>query len=374
MIGQIVNRGPNTWLVRVPLGRDSAGRRKYHNHTVHGTKKDAQRYLVAVQREIDLGTFVEPANTTVNAYLDDWLETVAKSRVRSQTFTDYAGHLARYVRPALGERRLTTVTPVDIQGVYAGMLERGLSARTIRYTHAVLRSAFKQAVRWRLLSTNPAEYVELPRQERKEMRTMTPEEAKRFLAAVKGSKWGLLFAFALVTGMRPEEYLALQWSDIDLKAGTARVQRVLVRLKGGGWRWDEPKTAKSRRTVPLPPPLVQDLAAYRRQQLERRLRNPGGEDHNLVFPNDTGEPLDLHNLISRHFKPALKAAELPADLRLYDLRHTCATLLLAEGIHPKVVAERLGHSSINLTMDVYSHVLPTMQRDATDRLSGLLFG
>jgi integrase len=374
LAGQVIARGERTWLVRVFLGRGADGKRKYHNHTVHGTKKDAQAYLNAALRDRDLGTFVEPGKDTLGEYLDRWLADAAKPKVREHAFRDYTTLLARYVRPALGDRRLCDLTPLDVQGLYSSMLERGLSARTVRYTHAVLRQALGQAVKWGMLARNVATLVDLPHQERAEMHALSQEEAARFLAAAQDDRWGVLFAFALATGMRPGEYLALRWEDVDLRAGTARVTRALVRAKDG-YRFEEPKTPRSRRTVPLPASTTKTLAAHKVCQAEARLH--AGErwrDLGLVFAGDDGQPLDAHNLVARHFKPILKAAGLPATVRLYDLRHTCATLLLLAGTHPKVVAERLGHASVTLTLDTYSHVLPTMQEEAAGRLEALLYG
>jgi integrase len=278
------------------------------------------------------------------------------------------------VRPALGDRRLCDLTPLDVQGLYAAMLARGLSARTVGDTHAVLRQALGQAVKWGMVPRNVALLADLPRQERTEMRALTQEEAARFLAVAQDGRWGVLFAFALATGMRPGEYLALRWEDVDLRAGTARVTRALVRGKDG-YRFEEPKTPRSRRTVPLPASTTKELLLHRVQQAEARLRaGERWQDLGLVFADDDGQPLDAHNLVARHLKPALQAAGLPATLRLYDLRHTCATLLLLAGPHPKVVAERLGHASITLTLDTYSHVLPTTQEEAAGRLEAMLYG
>jgi integrase len=175
--------------------------------------------------------------------------------------------------------------------------------------------------------------------------------------------------------MRPEEYLGLQWKDVDLKRGTATVCRTVVWRTGGGWYFGEPKTARSRRTIPLPPSLVRQLVVHRRQQAETRLE-AGAEYqyHDLVFATNDGTPVMLRNLIRRHFRPALLRAEITTDFRLYDLRHSCATLLLAANEHPKVVSERLGHASITLTLDTYSHVLPSMQQAASEKLENILFG
>ncbi len=220
-----------------------------------------------------------------------------------------------------------------------------------------------------------AEVVELPRMSRKEMKALSREEAGRFLLAAKEDRFGIVFALALTTGMRPEEYLGLQWKDMDLLLGTATVQRTLVWRKGGGWYFGEPKTSHSRRTVPLPTSVLKWLQEHKRQQMEQRLKlGANYHHHDLLFATAEGKPLHPRNVTNRHFRPILKRAKLPETFRLYDLRHSCATLLLAANEHPKVVSERLGHASVTLTLDTYSHVLPSMQKAATDKLESMLFG
>ena len=295
--------------------------------------------------------------------------------MRERTFDDYFEKLATYVRPIIGSQKLADVRSLDVQSVYSAMAARKLSPRTIRYTHAILGSAFKQAVRWNMLQRNPCEGVELPRMERKEMQALSPEEVSRFLSAASEDDYNSLFAFAVATGMRPEEYLALKWSDLDLEARIATVTRTVVWRKGGGWYFGEPKTARSRRTVTFPEPLAKLLRTHRAKQNEIRLKlGTAYAPENLVFGTVEGTPLNIRNLTQRHFKPLLKRANLSASFRLYDLRHTCATLLLAANEHPKVVSERLGHASITLTLDTYSHVLPSMQQAASDKLERILYG
>jgi integrase len=206
------------------------------------------------------------------------------------------------------------------------------------------------------------------------MQALGKDQAAVFLEALHGTKHEVLFTLALATGMRPGEYLALKWSDIDLDRGMVTVQRTLVRTKGG-WQFGEPKTSKARRTLPIPPTVTKLLRQHRVSQLEQRLKVADAwEDNGLVFTNEIGQPLERHNLLSRHFKPLLGKAGLPKTLRLYDLRHSAATLLLTAGIHPKVASERLGHSSVVMTLDTYTHVQPNMQKEASDKMEELLFG
>src|SRR4030095_11964931 len=215
----------------------------------------------------------------------------------------------------------------------------------------------------------------LPKLIKGEMCSLTVEEVGKLLSALEGDRLAVIFAFAVATGMRPEEYLGLQWKDVDLTKGTVTVQRALIWRKGGGWYFSEPKTSRSRRTIPLPPSMVKQLASHRIRQAEGRLMlGAEYQNNDLVFATEFGTPIGIQNLSQRHFKQALKKAGLPKTVRLYDLRHTCATLLLQAGENPKVVSERLGHAGITLTLDVYSHFLPGMQEEAARTFERLLFG
>lgn len=372
MAGQLIQRGDRTWLIRVFVGRDETGKRRYVNQTVHGAKREAQAVLTALLRDRDLGVHIEPSKQALNEYLNKWLETAAKPRVRARTYQGYSGLIRRHVRPALGPKPLGKVTPLDIQGLYSDMQEQGLSARTIRYTHAVLRSALQQALKWRLLPTNPADAVDLPRQSRREMKALTPEQVRQLLHRAEGGRYGSLFFLAVTTGLRPSEYLALTWEDFDFKRGSLSVRRTLARLPGEGWTFAETKRSSSRRTVKLQTRVLKVLQQHRIAQAQERLQ-AGAEwrDHGLVFTTGTGQPVEERNLV-RSFKSLLRGAGLP-DIRLYDLRHTAATLALQAGVPAKVVSEQLGHASSSFTLDVYSHVLPNMQDDAAVRVEALLF-
>ena len=211
MAGQLIRRGDRTWLVRVYLGRDAdSGKRRYYNKTIQGSKKDAQRYLTEKLSERDTGTFVQPATESVTSYLERWIESSARGRVRPVTLESYHSLLRNYIVPTLGGRRLGQLGPVEIQKLYTDMQRRGLSAKTVRYTHTVLRQALEQAVKWRLLSHNPATLVSLPRQRRKEMRALDPEETRRFLEAAAGDRWSAIWMLLVTTratpwgGTRPE--------------------------------------------------------------------------------------------------------------------------------------------------------------------------
>jgi integrase len=370
--GYIKKKREGVFLVSIFLGRDASGKRRYVAKQIKGTLKDAQTYLNGALSDRDQGIFVEPSSLTVNSYLDRWLEAVARPRVSRRTADGYAGLFERYIRGPLGHKRLDKLHPLDIHKVYGEMLAHGLSARVVRHTHSALHNALKQACKWGMLARNPSDLADLPKVPHIERRVLSPDEAADFIKAASVMPHGLIFELALLTGMRPEEYLALQWRDVDMTTGAAQIKRALVRHKKS-WNFEEPKTARSRRTVFLPAPLMRKLAAHKRKQAAARLKlGEAWHAHDLIFCSEEGTPLSIPNLTYRYFRPILEKAKLPR-IRLYDLRHTCATLLLMAEENPKVVSERLGHSTIVLTLDTYSHVLPTMQQQATARLEKLLY-
>jgi integrase len=376
MAGQLIRKGDRKWLVRVFLGRDGqTGQKRYFSKQITGTKKDAQNYLNKVLHSIDDGVFVAPSKDTVGEYLDEWLKNSARQKWSDRTYRDYTNQIDRHVRSSLGLRKLSALQPLDIQELYTTMAVKGLSPRSIQIIHNILNSALKQAVKWRLLSRNPAQYVDRPKQVRREMMAFSPEEASRFLEAARHDTYYTFFSLALDTGARPSELLALQWKDIDLEQATVTIQRTLDYPEYGGvFQFIEPKTSRSRRQIRISSTNILNLREHRRIQSELRLKaGPNWHNFDLVFSTSEGKPIQRRNILRRHFKPILKKAGLSTTLNLYSLRHSCATLLLTAGVNPKIVSERLGHASIVLTLDTYSHVLPSMQQAAADKLENLLF-
>lgn len=374
--GSIQERGKDTYLIRIYLGTSSNGKRKYRNETVRGKRADANKRLTELLHQTDTNQIIETSKTTVSEYLGNWLKTTAKSRVTEQTLYSYQLLFDNHIKRQIGNLRLTNLRRIEVQRFYEQMTADGKGARTVRHCHAVLHAAFADAVRLNLLAVNPATDAKLPRYNRKELVVFNAEQTRTFLEAAKETAHSCLFHLALETGMRREEYLGLKWSDIDFQKRTVSVVRSLKHgkeRKGFSWYFGKLKTKKSRRTIPITINLTNMLKAHRREQNEKRLKlGAAYQNNDLVFASQVGTPLFPENIRFKYFKPLLKKAGLP-DIRLYDLRHTCATLLLLQGINPKVVSERLGHSSVMMTLDTYSHVLPQMQDAATDSLEELLF-
>lgn len=345
---------------------DSTGKRRQKARLAE-SKSDVPKVIRELEDELEKGgpDIFRHSETTLGEFLDTWLATV-KQNVRYKTYSFYEYLVRCHIRPALGTRELQQIRRLDVQQFVTGLREKGLSAKTVRETYRLLKRVFDQAVNWQMRFDNPALKVEIPKKVHNEMKCLTESESQKFLEEALKDRWGVLFHLALKTGLRPGELLALRWSDIDLTKKRVTVQRALVDGENTRFAFEEPKTVKSRRTIPLSESLVALLEKHKRQQPDAHRFT-----YNLVFANRKGEPLSRRTLERRNFKRILTAAGLP-NVRLYDLRHTHATLLLLSGENPKVVSERLGHASVAFTLDTYAHVLPSMQEGATERLEAIL--
>lgn len=374
---QVDKSGRGVFQVRVYLGRDPAtGKRINAVRTVHGTVKDAQKVLRDLLEEKDSGRPVEMSKLSVGAYLDRWLKTSAEKRLDAETFKGYKKVLDLYVRPTLGALPLKRLTGLHIQELYNDLAEDTLGPGTIRRVHTALGSSLKQAVIWRVLDVNPIAGVDLPRSGKRSFVVFDREEARLFLVVCEGHKYGLLYEFAIVTGMRPGEVVGLQWPELDLEAGIVTVKQSLKEISGekGAWRLKEPKTQSGCRSITIPLELCAKLKVHRTRQKEQRLMaGPEWKGEGFVFTTELGGHVPSRTL-HHNFTVLRKRAGIEKAMRPYDLRHTCATLLLIAGENPKVVSERLGHASVAITLDTYSHVLPTLQQQASDKLRSALYG
>ena len=349
----------------ITVGYDANGKRK-RRVVSSRTKGETLRKLAALQAAAYTGTLADPVTMSIGTFLSRWLHDVARTRVRESTFIRYESLLKIHVLPHIGGLRLKSVQPPQIQALYSKLEELGASPRTREFVHAVLHVAFDQAVRWRYVVRNTCDAVDRPRVPRREMSVWSEQEVCSFLAAARNDRLHALYVMALTTTLRQGELFALVWDDIDLQRGTVSVQRTQQELKRK-IIVAEPKTRKGRRVVDLPKIAVEALKAHRAQMLAE------GHPHDLVFCDTQGGPLRRSNVIQRSFETLIKAAGV-CRIRFHDMRHTGATLLLRQGVHPKVVQERLGHATISLTLDTYSHVLPSMQKDAAGKLDAILGG
>jgi integrase len=288
-----------------------------------------------------------------------------------RTYERYEEILRLHVKPALGRLKLKALTPAHVQDFYRDRLDNGFSPATVQKIHVILHKALSQAVSWSLVPRNAGEAVRAPRPAPKELQPLSPDEARRLLETAGGDRLEILYVLAIHTGMRQGELLGLKWENVDLAANAIRVRHTLLRTKGRVIL-GEPKTKKSRRTVHLTGAASRALEEHLERQL-KIMEHLGDlyRDQGLVFTTEVGTPINPSNLRKRSFAPLLRKAGLPR-LRFHDLRHTCATLLLSKNIHPKYVQELLGHATVSITLDTYSHVLPGMGNQVADAMEDVL--
>ena len=363
------------WAFSIDVGPDAAGKRRQVWRSAFATKREATAAMNTEIGQRQVGSYLEPSILTVGVFLaEQWLPGLTK--IRASTVRGYRGHIEFYLVPALGGGRLSALTTPMINRLYADLQHgtgrggRTLSASTIRRVHATLHSALGDAVRWRLIPYNPASGAELTAVTRTQMQVWSGEQLGVFLAATADDPLAMLYRLVAHTGLRRGEAVGLRWSEVDLTAGSLTVVRQHVDV---GYRviQGEPKTRRGHRRIALDPGTTVHLAAHKRRQIAQAL-SVGITDATTgyVFARTDGSAYHP-DFVTKHFDLLVRRTALPR-IRLHDLRHTHATLGLAAGIPAKIMADRLGHSSVMLTLDTYSHVTPAMDHAAADLIAGLV--
>ena len=375
--GGVRQRPDGRWEATLELGleRNTKGNLARRRKSIYGkTKQEVLQKLRTAQREMEQGKVPTPERLTVAQHLGHWLEHAIKPKRAAKTYASYAQMIRLHIEPAVGRYSVAKLTPQHVDAMLATMRAKGLSPRTIQYGRDILRSALGRALKWDLVGRNVAALVDAPRGRRQEMKPLDQAQARPLLVAVEGDRLEALYSVALALGMREWEALGLRWQDVDLEQREVHVRRSLQRSLEGKLALNDPKTEHSTRTLPLPQACVATLRQHRSQQLEERLlAGEQWEDHDFVFCTRLGRPLIARNVV-HHFKAALERASLPRETRFYDLRHSCATLLRAQGVDLLVISRILGHSQLSTTADIYTHVLPPAMRDAADMMDALLAG
>ena len=355
--GSIYRRSDGRWCVMVTL--ENGGRKVIYART----RALAGQKLGEALKAKELGVLVSDERQTVEEYMNEWLVETAKPRIRPYTYTSYESITKLHINPSLGKIPVRKLTPQQVQSWLNKKFRDGLNPTRM---HGVLRTALNQAVRFEVVPRNVATMVTLPRIPRYEIEAFTPAQVRTLLDALKGHRLEALYSVAVAMGLRQGEALGLRWQDVDFEAGTLSVRHALQRIEGK-FELVEPKTRRSRRTLFLPQMTLRSLREHRGGQLkERLLAGPEWEEKGLVFTTPTGTPIDAKNL-TLSFQRMLQRIGLPKR-RFHDLRHSCATLLLVQGVPARVVMETLGHSQISLTLNTYSHVPSELQREAAHRM------
>jgi len=359
--GGVFRRSDGRWVGQVNLGWQDG--RRVRKYLQGATEKEVRDRVKAVIRNVDDGAPPPTRSPRLSEFLTRWLASV-KPALRSSTYVSYEGTVRLHIVPEIGHVPIDKLSVDHVSRMIARKeADSRLSPRSARYVLLILRNALNKAVRWGLVARNVANLVDAPRVSYKDVRVLSPGETKTLLEAARGDAVEGLLVLAVSTGLRLGEALGLQWPDVDLDRRQLRVTKSLQRVVGRGQILTETKTRRSRRSIVLPVRTAEALRIQRVRQVDqRRVAGSQWNEGGFVFTASTGRPLD-HRNVQRNFRRIVRKARLPR-MRFHDLRHSCASLLLAEGVSPRVVMETLGHSRISVTMDTYTHVMPALMRDA----------
>jgi integrase len=365
--GSIYRRKDGYWVGQYGIQTPKGIKTRY----IYGKRReDVREKLAKAIADRDGGLVYDAGNMTVGEYLDRWLNDSVRNTVRRRTWERYEQFVRVHLTPALGKIKVAKLTPAHVRGLYRDRLDSGLAPRTVLHIHRAFSKALKQAVADGLIPRNPAAPVKPPQPRQVEIRPLNREQVRALFEAASGNRLEALYVVAVTAGLRRGELQGLKWDDLDLEAGMLQVRRTLSEPKGG-YIFEAPKSGKGR-SIRLTRKATLALREHRKRQLEERIQKAGlWQEQGLVFPSGVGTPLSGGNL-NRTFKATLQRAGLPKSTRFHDLRHTCATLLLKQGVNPKFVQELLGHADISLTLNVYSHVLPDMGDAAAGAMDAAL--
>ena len=375
-MGHIRKQGKNSWQVIVSKGKNPVtGKYEQIYETVRGTKTKAKERMHELEHKVANGTYVEPSKMTFAELCGKWFQDYAKTNLAESTQEYYDIIINTHLSPILGKMKIADLQPMHIQDYIRKKLtdgrkdnkEGGLSQKSVRRHYKVINQVLKYAVKLQVLENNPAKHVDPPAPNDPEIKALTQEQLEKILDAAEGWLHDFIY-IAAMTGVRRGELLGLRWQDVDLEGETIQIRQTAIKLKGGRLEFTKPKTNSSVRLITIDDDVISILKKRRKAQKENKLKLAGeyNNEHNLVFTKANGEPFNPR-YVTRSFKKIAREVGL-GQFRLHDLRHTHATLMLKAGVHPKVVQERLGHSSIRQTLDTYSHITPNMQREAVEKL------
>lgn len=375
----------NSWSVVIDIGYDEETGKRKQKWISGKTKKEVKEKAIKILNQVNEGTYIEQSSLTLKDYLKNWLNDYAKTNTAPKTYEGYEHIINIHIIPTIGHLTLDKLKPLHIQKYYTEKLKSGridgsggLSAQSVLHHHRLLKEALQQAVKWQLIVRNTADAVEPPKPDRYEMSILDAEQIKLLLNELNTlmldeniGYYAPPIIFGIYTGMRRGEILGLREKDINFENKTAAVCQTLQRVDGIGLFFKDPKTPKSRRSVSLSSSLLEMIQKVKLSNAKNKLKaGPVYQDNGLIFCQPNGKPIEPSEL-GRVFSKLLKQCNLP-KVRLHDLRHTHASLMLQQGVHPKIVSERLGHSTIGITLDIYSHVLPNMQEEAVNKLDELI--
>lgn len=372
MKGSVFKRG-SKWAFVVDLPRNDAGKRQQKKKGGFNTKKEAEAALAKLIADIERGLYTETSKTSFGSYLENWLQD-KRANIRKSTFRSYEWLVKKHIIPHIGRVELAKLTPAHLQRLYTKLQqkENPLSNRSILHAHLIIQEALDRALKWGIISRNVAKAVDPPRPKKVDFKVWSEDDVRRFLETAKEDRYYIAFLLAITTGMRKGEILGLRWQDVDMEKGIISVRQTLS-YTGKGSEFQAPKTDHGKRAIALPSQTIEELRRHRVKQAEEKiLAGPLYKDHGIVVATQVGTPVTARNL-DRSWYKLREEAGVP-EIRFHDLRHTHASLMLLQGIHPKIVSERLGHANIGITLDTYSHVMPGLQEAAALQFGDAIFG
>ena len=370
-----INKAGNSWGFTLTIGRAENGKRIQKRYGKFKTKKEAEKACNETIYQLEHGAFIDPKDMTLEEYLKDWLNDYCKPKLTPCTYEGYKNNLEKHIIPSLGKILLQKLQPIQVQKFYNGLYEKGrlhseggLSPSSIRYIHATIRKALNHAVKMQYLIRNVCEAVELPKIKKYEAKFLTKIKVNEMLTTLKDTEIYIPILLAIGLGLRRGELLGLQWKDFDFNKKLVSIKRTLLPKTNGEEIFSECKTAKSQRILAVPESILVKLKQHKKGQLENKLFfSTEYTDYDLVYCNSNGMPVSPH-AFNHRFSKVLKEKGLE-HMRVHDLRHTNASLMLSQGVSMKVASERLGHTTIGITMDLYSHIDEELQRDAASKLN-----
>ncbi len=373
----LISKEKNSWKVRIEMPKDINGKRKQKAYTVYGTKKEAEKFLTEKLRELDTGLLIDTKKMKLGEYFEYWLKEYCYNNLSINTIEGYEQYIEKHIKPKLGNIELEKLKPLQLQSFYSEKLENGklngkggLSRQTVRTLHRIIHGALTQAVKWQLVSRNVADCVEPPKPKKYEAKFLNDEQTNLLIEKVKKSDIYIPVIIAIFTGMRRGEVLGLNWQNVNIEKGYIRVEQELSCTKQG-LKILPPKTNKSKRNIAIPDTLVNILKKHKTEQMKNKLLlGKEYQNENMVCTYPNGK-LFYPKRFSAKFHELLEKNGLPI-VRFHDLRHSHASLLVKLGIQPKIISERLGHSNIGITMDLYSHLYEEADREVADMFGNLI--
>lgn len=373
MAGRTVKKDQytKTWYFILTHGKKEDGKPRQFKKRGFKTKQEVQKAMLELEQSLTLGTYIQPNKILYKEYLLERFLEDKMTKVKKQTLNTYRWIVEKHIIPAIGDVELTKLNPMIIQGLYNKLTkEQALSDENIQKVHTLINDSLKKAERWGLIARNPAALVDRPKAVKKEITVWNVEEVRQFLKyAKKSGRYYIAFLLAITTGMRQGEILGLRWKDVDFENGCVRITQTLS--SDGKELLPYTKTKSGSRTIDLTEETVTALKKHWLFIRGEREKNRSYKNLDLVVCTEFGTPTHKSN-IRRVFKSIIKKSDIP-KIRFHDMRHTHATLLLLQGVNPKIVSERLGHTDVRITLDTYSHLLPSMQRDTAIKFGKMLF-